>query len=99
MTVKLNPDPTVAVALLALVKAGPVPTTTVMVPVASGSIPLLAVIWRFVDPAVVGVPDRVAVPLPLSVNVRPSGSGPGLRDLRRGRAGRGDRDRHPPGSG
>ncbi len=43
VTVKLNAVPAVPVALLALVNAGASPTTTVMVWVASGLIPLLAV--------------------------------------------------------
>ena len=44
--------------------------------VASGLTPFAAVIVRLVVPVAVGVPDRVAVPLPLSVNVSPAGSVP-----------------------
>ena len=76
MAVKLNAVPTLAVALLALVKAGAWPTTTAKVWVAFGLIPLLAVIVRLVVPVAVPVPDSRAVPLPLSVNVSPAGSVP-----------------------
>ena len=44
--------------------------------VASGLIPLLAVMVRVVVPVAVGVPESRAVPLPLSVKVSPAGSVP-----------------------
>ena len=68
--------PTVPVAVSALVNAGAWPTTIVKVWVASGLIPLPAVIVMLVVPVAVGVPDSRAVPLPLSVNVSPAGSVP-----------------------
>ena len=52
--VKLNADPTVAVVVVALVKAGAWPTTIVMGSVASGLIPLDAVIVRLAVPVAVG---------------------------------------------
>ena len=73
---KLNGDPTLPVAVSALVKAGAWPTMTVRVWVASGLIPLLAVMVRLAVPVAVPVPERRAVPLPLSVNVSPAGSVP-----------------------
>ncbi len=63
-------------AVSALVNAGAWPTMTVSVWVASGVIPLLAVMVRLAVPVVVGVPWSRAVPLPLSVNVSPAGSVP-----------------------
>ena len=64
VTAKSSADPKLTVAVSALVKAGAVPTITVMVPVALLPIPLAAVMARVAVPVAVGVPDRVAVPLP-----------------------------------
>ena len=85
--------PTAKVAEPALVKAGAWPTTMVKAWVASGLIPLAAVIVRLVVPVAVGVPAMVAVPSLLSVNVSPAGSVPDSVIAAVGDAGRGDRDR------
>jgi hypothetical protein len=76
VTVKLNGDPAVADALSVLVKAGAWPTITVRVCVAAGLTPFVAVTVRVVVPVLVGVPDKMAVPLPLSVKVSPAGNVP-----------------------
>ena len=70
--------PTMNVAALALVIAGAWLTVSLKTCVASGVTPLLAVIVSRYDPpvAAAGVPLRVAVPLPLFVNVTPVGSAP-----------------------
>src|SRR4051794_39818256 len=70
--------PTVKVVLAPLVIAGAWFTTSVKFCVAFGATPLLPVMvtgWRPPVPAF-GVPARVAVPLPLSVNVTFAGSVP-----------------------
>ena len=91
VTVKLNGDPRVAGALVALVKAGAWPTTTVKVWVAFGLIPLAAVMVRVVVPVAVGVPESRAVPLPLSTKLSPAGRVARPSVMRRGRrAGGGD---------
>ncbi len=76
-TVKLNADPSVAVAVAAeVIAGGPVTVSTndwVVVPPVffavnvTGYVPALAA---------VGVPDSVAVPLPLLLNETPAGSVP-----------------------
>jgi hypothetical protein len=72
----VNGDPTVADAVPALVIAGAWPTMTVMVWLAAGLTPLVAVTVKLVVPVLVGAPDSMAVPLPLSMNVSPAGSAP-----------------------
>ncbi len=74
VTVKLNAVPEVAVAVFALVMAGPLLTVEVKAWVA-----VPADCWRRWSPgrylaARGGVPDSVAVPSPLSVKVTPDGS-------------------------
>ncbi len=76
VAVKLNADPTVPVAVVALVNAGAWPTTRVNVCVAAGVTPLLAVIVNVVVPVAVGVPEMSAMPVPSSRNVRPAGNVP-----------------------
>ena len=52
-------------------------TWTVSAWLAFGETPLLAVnVTGYAPPAPVGVPAKVAVPSPLSVNVKPAGSEP-----------------------
>ena len=78
VTVNVPALPTMNVAALALVIAGAWLTVSLKTCVASGVTPLLAVIVSRYDPpvAAAGVPLRVAVPLPLFVNVTPVGSAP-----------------------
>ena len=76
VTAKLPAMPGVKDAEAALVMAGAWPTTTVRAWVAFGMTPLLAVTVRSVVPVAVGVPERRAVPLPLSVKVSPAGNVP-----------------------
>src|ERR1700712_641070 len=80
VTVKEPEVPAVKVVLVALVKTGGWPTVTVRVWVAFGLTPLPAVrLSGYVPPLpAAGVPDRVAVPLPLSVKVSPAGRVPVL---------------------
>lgn len=63
-------------ALSALVNAGAWPTMTVKVALAAGLTPFVAATVKVVVPVLVGVPDSMAVPLPLSMNVSPAGSAP-----------------------
>ena len=56
--------------------AGACPTMTVKAWLASGLIPLLAVMVRLAVPVAVAVPEIRAVPLPLSVKDSPAGSVP-----------------------
>ena len=90
VTVKVPDAPAVKVVVLALVKAGAWPTTSVKAWVAFGVIPLAAVMVRVVVPVAVGVPESSAVPLALSVKVSPAGRVPALADGRGGRARGGD---------
>ena len=64
--------PAVKVAELALVMAGACWMVTVSV-CCTEPYALVAISGMAYDPAVVGVPAKVAVPLPLSVNVTPGG--------------------------
>ena len=90
VTVKLKAEPSVAVALPALVNDGARPTTIVKAWVAFGLIPLLALMPRLVVPVAVAVPEIRAVPLPLSANDRPAGQRAGLGDGGHRRSRRGD---------
>ena len=85
VTVKLNALPDVAVAEAALVMARPLFTVRTKLCVAVPA-ELLAVIVSVYVPwlPAAGVPARVAVPSPLSVNVTPDGSA-GLPDSRQRR--------------
>ena len=73
VTVNVPAVPAVNVAEVTLVMAGACCTVTVSV---CWAVPYALAADRSMAyvPAVVGVPDRVAVPLPLSVNVRPGGT-------------------------
>ena len=70
--------PTVKEVLFALVNAAAWLTDTLSVWVALGFTPLFAVRLNGYDPPAVGVPAKVAVPLPLSVKVIPGGTVPVL---------------------
>ncbi len=77
VTVNEPAVPTVKPTEFALVIAGARLTVTVNVWVAFGFTLLDAVRLNEYDPpAPVGVPDRVAVPLPLSMKLSPAGSAP-----------------------
>src|SRR5579862_7700879 len=76
VTVKLPELPTTRAALLADVMAGAWLTVRVKDWVASGTTVLVAVMVSGKTPLAVGVPDSVAVPLPLSTKVTPEGSAP-----------------------
>ena len=96
VTLKLNGDPLVAVALLALVKAGAWPTTTLKVWRGVRADPVAGVDGQArCVPVAVGVPDSRAVPLPLSMKLSPAGRLPVSVIAGVGRAGGGDG--HRPG--
>jgi hypothetical protein len=76
VTVKLPEDPTVKVVEEAEAMAGAKSTVKVNDCVAFGLTPLVALIVIGKDPPCVGVPDRVAVPSPLSMKLTPLGKVP-----------------------
>ena len=76
VTVKLPAVPTVNVVELADVMAGAASTVRVKDWVAGLPTPLEALMLKEKLPLTVGVPDRVAVPLPLSAKPTPAGSVP-----------------------
>ena len=76
VTVKVPADPVVKVVLAPLVMAGAASTVSVNDWVASEPTPLLAVMVIGKLPGAEAVPESVAVPSPLSVNVTPAGSEP-----------------------
>jgi hypothetical protein len=78
VTVNEPAAPTKKDTVFVLVMTGAWLTFTVSVCVAFGLTPLLAVIVIGKDPATDGVPARVAVPLPLSVKLTPTGRAPVL---------------------
>ena len=75
VTVKLNAVPWVAVVELALVILGSCPTVRVKAWVAVPVL-FLAVMVNVDAPPAAGVPEMVALPLPLLVKVSPAGSAP-----------------------
>ncbi len=78
VTVNAPAEPTANTAPSALVITGFLITLNVNAWVASAVAPLEAVIVIGKDPATDGVPARVAVPLPLSVKLTPTGRAPVL---------------------
>ena len=84
VTVKLPAAPSEKAALLPEVIDGATPTVRVKSWVASGLTPFEASMVKVNVPWIVGVPDREAVPSPLSAKLTPVGSGPDLGQGRRG---------------
>src|SRR5579859_7330585 len=76
VTEKVPAEPTVKVVALTLLMAGALPTIKVKFWLAGVPTPLVAVMVMGKEPVVLVVPERVAVPLPLSTNVIPVGSAP-----------------------
>ena len=75
-TVNEPADPTLKLALFALVNAGPWLTFSVKLWEAAGATPLAAVKVRLNTPPAVGVPANVPVPSWLSAKVTPLGKAP-----------------------